>query len=588
MERVLNMTNNILFASKPLKNNILNGRVLLIGSWLIDSFKSIYQDQEFSVAEYHWDDRLKLNEDYLYLDDLIEKLLAELAVALNNTHGVDYSIRFWRILIGPWLINFTQIVFDRWEVAKTTMSQYAISEVVFSSSNSLKITVYDMESFKEHYLKDPWNEYIFLDIFKYAYPSYVKISEGLQKQNFCQSVPVIRKFSVKNYISGILTRINRFFGNEKLFIYSSDMPTIFRIFIYLRNFQFPFNFSRLKSQKFKENLKLRKSITLSTLGLEGFEAYIRDTIPRHIPTLYLEGFSWLFCNALEQPWPKEPKVIFTATGYESDEIFKIWTAIKVEKGSCLIISQHGGNIGSAKWNSYEQHELRIADKYFSCGWSSENRKVFPLGFMKEFGKRERVINKNGGLLLVSGVMPRYSYILTNSTISYNQVESCLKDQYKFVQSLDHQIFDRLIIRLFQPDWEWNQLNRWQNVITGANYDLGYGSISTLYYSCKICVATYNSTTLLETMSLNIPTIIFWNPDHWALREEAIPFFSMLKGVGIFHDSPLSASKKVNEVWGNVDHWWYLPETQHARAKFCENFAMKPIKIIDTLQHALLN
>ena len=34
------------------------------------------------------------------------------------------------------------------------------------------------------------------------------------------------------------------------------------------------------------------------------------------------------------------------------------------------------------------------------------------------------------------------------------------------------------------------------------------------------MGTYNATTYLETFSINMPSILFWNPYHWEINENA--------------------------------------------------------------------
>ena len=55
--------------------------------------------------------------------------------------------------------------------------------------------------------------------------------------------------------------------------------------------------------------------------------------------------------------------------------------------------------------------------------------------------------------------------------------------------------------------------------------------------------------------MNVPTVIFWNPNDWQLRDSAIPFFDMLKLVGILHDTPKSAADHINAIWEDVGLWW---------------------------------
>jgi putative transferase (TIGR04331 family) len=82
--------------------------------------------------------------------------------------------------------------------------------------------------------------------------------------------------------------------------------------------------------------------------------------------------------------------------------------------------------------------------------------------------------------------------------------------------------------------------------------------------------------------MNMPTIIFWNPNHWELREGIQPFFDLLKEVGIYHETPESAAKQINKIWGAIDNWWFDSRTQLARLKFCEKFAHSPEKPLDKL------
>ena len=90
--------------------------VLFLGEWCrIFSRRRQWEGLDAEVVPYHWSDRKKVETDRVYLWDLHERLLVDLARKLNGIHGVDHGTRYWRILIGPWLGYFTQTLFDRWE-----------------------------------------------------------------------------------------------------------------------------------------------------------------------------------------------------------------------------------------------------------------------------------------------------------------------------------------------------------------------------------------------------------------------------------------------------------------------------------------
>jgi putative transferase (TIGR04331 family) len=92
---------------------------------------------------------------------------------------------------------------------------------------------------------------------------------------------------------------------------------------------------------------------------------------------------------------------------------------------------------------------------------------------------------------------------------------------------------------------------------------------------------------LESLSANIPTIIYWNPRYWELRSSAIEDFLLLERAGIFHVSPESAAKKINEVWDDVDVWWKSEDVQSARQYICNKYAKKNPNLLTDLKRLFL-
>ena len=89
-----------------------NKPILFLGEWCKRfSRKKNWNKLDSETLKYHWDDRDKLREDYSYLQEQHEVLLRDLSKQLNKIHKKNYSIRYWRILIGPWLGYFTQVLF---------------------------------------------------------------------------------------------------------------------------------------------------------------------------------------------------------------------------------------------------------------------------------------------------------------------------------------------------------------------------------------------------------------------------------------------------------------------------------------------
>ena len=87
------------------------------------------------------------------------------------------------------------------------------------------------------------------------------------------------------------------------------------------------------------------------------------------------------------------------------------------------------------------------------------------------------------------------------------------------------------------DYDWNQYNR----LINFSKSIKFYSKSINYYKAlensRICVSGHNSTTFVESIYFNIPTIIFWDTNTSPIRDSFNPIFNELEKVGIFHKSP---------------------------------------------------
>lgn len=556
--------------------------VLFLGEWCrLYNRRSAWENRDAVVAPYHWDDREKLHKDYLYLQALYEVLLVELAAKLNAVHGVNHSVRYWRIIVGPWLGYFIQMLFDRWAMLRQVVRYNDISGVRVVHRNDEQLVPNDMAAFSTLFLGDAWNESIYgqildwmeipveeVDATNSVYPSpstHATVSSAHRlKRSLAQ---------VASKISGVLCRDNEFFLISSYLGVTQDMlfqakigqiPKLWR--------PVPVPITSVDRAKRQWQLPTPNSNA-------DFPTLARALISRHIPTAYLEGYRALETLTANLPWPKRPKAIFTSNSFSADDVFKAWAAEKVECGSPLVIGQHGGNYGMALWGFTEDHQIAIADRFITWGWSqSDQRKVTPGGNFKGFS--HACADKTGTALLVEMVLPRYSYHMYSVPMAAGQWSDYFADQCRFVQALPEGLRNQLLVRLFPQDWGYGQHQRWESRFPTIKLDQGVQPMASLLKKTRLYISSYNATTYLESLSLNFPTIMFWNPKHWELRESASPYFDKLKSVGIFHETPESAARQMAAVWDDVSGWWQSAAVQSVRQEFCERYAHIPEKPLD--------
>lgn len=562
--------------------------VLFLGEWCKRyNRKKKWEKLNSKVAIFHWDDRKKLYEDYQYIDTLYESLLAELSQKLNQIHSTEYSLRYWRIIVGPWLGFFIQMLFDRWSMLSESIEKKECKNCIILERDPIMAIPNSMEHFLKLCIADFWNEAIYGELLEKYFSKLIKIEKitPLNKnKNENNNQQIGWMDELKQKLKKFVFRVSEIFPNEcDYFFISSYLPLKFDLLLQVRLRQFPRMWRAKKIPLLKPDMKKRQwQLDCNEINISSFEVVVRNLIPLHIPTCYLEGYDPLVKILDLMPWPKNPKLIFTSNSFISDDIFKAWAAKKVEKNIPLVIGQHGGNFGMNPFSFQEEHQIKIATKWLSWGWSDFSRpKITPIAMLKNL-EISVTYNPNGGALMVEMTSPRYSYHLYAGPIAGQWIEY-FDDQNIFLNALPDRLREKVVLRLDHNDYGWDQNNRWKEKMPEINIDSSNLSISKLVEKNRLYISTYNATTYLESLTWNIPTIIFWSPKYWEIKDNVKPYFELLQSVGIFHETPESAAKQMIMVWDNISDWWESDEVQSARKIFCNQFALIPSKPMSGLE-----
>ena len=200
----------------------LNDAVLFLGEWCrIYSRKERWSKMNADILPYHWDDRNKLYNDYQYLNSLYEDTLNNTKEQLNRIHDVDYSLRYWRILIGPWLAYFMQMVFDRWAMLNFAFKSYNLDycKILLTVDNTFIPN--DFRDFDNMCIDDKWNEMIYGQLLEEYWKNHIDFEyitiKNDQVENTYRDNGLIRS-SLSNLKQSFLSAINKY----KYWMNSSD------------------------------------------------------------------------------------------------------------------------------------------------------------------------------------------------------------------------------------------------------------------------------------------------------------------------------------------------------------------------------
>lgn len=505
-----------------------------------------------------------LNKNFLYLLKVYEFLLKELSTILNKFHNLSYSVESWRIIIGPWLFEFISIMHHNFKKIDHINSNYLIKYVEIAKFKN-----------KNYYFKN-YNDFVCLsttdEFNNQVYEDLLKDFKNIKVKYFFH--PKKKKKIRGRFLNFILSFLDYFFAftniffNRKFFFHETYFNHFIKWLLEIRLGQFP---SYYKSSEFKVlylNKKFRKKEII--YHPDKFINILSNLIFKYIPVSYLENFNKYRKEAKILNWPKNPKIIFSSNSFFHDDFFKIWLAKKKENFKTKFISgQHGGGFFIDKFNFYELHQQKISDKILTWGYK-KNFTHKPMFNFKTLLKKNK-FNPEGSLLMVDYELPRFPWwSLMHSNFSSH---SHLYNKINFIKKLNNNISSKLILRPYPYNFKWYTLDKLKEIFKFIKIDINknfYNSLNNI----RICVFNLNSTLFLETLNLNLPTIIYFDPKQDLIRNNAKYYFDLLKEVNIYFDSSTSAAEHLNNIWSQVDKWWYNKKTQNAINNFCRRFSKR--------------
>lgn len=547
--------------------------IAFLGEWCRPpARRAVWQALDATVLPYHWDDREKFFRDYLLLEGVYERILAQLSRQLGRLHGVTENVRHWRIIIGPWLRFFIDAVFDRYESMRMAAESAGVDDTWVLRYDLTDWVPADFNEFYSQFTSDSWNHIVCAESIRSLALPHTMRDEGLRARPIAESpsnrVKQAARAALDAYAQVLPDRFNR------VVFVDVGIPRrqLWRLQRALG--QLPYLKSPVVRTPFGQPDQRRRELLGDHDGATPFERLLDPLLRAWIPRAYVENFSQLRAAALEA-FPHDPRVIATGTAYQQNEGFKAWAAHHVMRGIPLVVVQHGGNMGIARFNQTEDHQVRIADAFTSWGWTRDGHaSVQPMPSLK-LADTKSVANNGGDVLVTLASYPRYFYC-HYSIPAAGQVLEYVHDQIRFVGAVSAELSPSVKLRLDPSEFGWDIPGLLTRAGFGGSIEPLLGELSDRLNGCRISVSTYNATVFLETLAANFPTLVFFDPNRFETRAEAQPMMNRLRQAGILHDTPEGAARALNAIGADVQEWWQGTEVQRARAEFCDQYARRSI------------
>ena len=564
-----------------------NNQIVFVSESAIINYKNgdHIKYKHFKVNKPRWNDKNIFEKDFNYLLIIYERYLSILSKKLNKLHNKNFSLRFWRVLIGPWLSTFIHIYFDRWNNVKSSIKNNKIDKFIYLQLSMEDFIPYDNKNFINYTQNDLWNQYLYQNIvinfLKKKQIDIVETNKNFVKKKLDESI--LNKIEKKDFFQSFKNSFLKglsFIDVRSYDYFFYDTYLGFKNEFYLsRKFnQLPTILNSQKSFKIKNiDVGLRNQIKNFCLGENFFEQNLIETISLFIPKIFIENFQDLEDFSKKENLPQKPKVIFTSGSLWYDTKISYHVAKSLENKAKLIYGQHGGCIGMVKYHWPEQHEIKISNHYLTWGWNNKsNNKIKRFYFLK---KSKNIISQQKDLLIPLRVRKRYFHSLESSsgTETYSDYINNLSI---ILKKLNKNVLEKTILRLPYKSLIIRDIDYFSTLEKRYKFYCE----NSFYEAChrsKLVLHTSNSTPFLETISSNIPSILIFDKIKNPIRHDCENIFNKLFEKNIVFYDFKKAAKFINSIWpNNIDSWWQKKTTQKVINIFNDRFARKDNFIVD--------
>lgn len=547
----------------------IGGDRLFLGPWCLAG-KGKNSSKRPSLVPSPWRPSVKIKESDRLCHDIYESILPELCVRLNLLHEVSYPQTYWRVLIGPWLMYFISVFYERYRRIENAFTLFPDIYTYALPRSLCKIAVadtYDFANIRGKMTDDHYNLKLFSLITRHLYtdkvvdinidalkPEKAPSKTGWLAKELFYNVKRLKDLFCRPDI--ILSDMYHFSPAHILSLELKARPNT----VIFENF----NSGPISAESDNYLGELRKALRLEETD-DAFRDLLGRALSEAMPLCYVENFKKYKDNVKA----KKVKAVGSAVGWYFNENFKFMAAESLLNGSKLMDFQHGGGYGMYLSSFPEDISLE-KDAFYTWGWRAvNNKKTIPLPNPRLSDLKNTHKQDVDNILLVGNNVHKYLCRFT-SVFTPDDVAQYFADKKRFFCSLNEKAKGELLYRPYQ-EVGWHEAKTVKELIPGIRL-LPDGGLMPWLQKSKLVVIDYLCTTNLEALVINVPTIWFWDFNTNLVRPEVEKDFAMLIEAGILYAGPEEAAKKVNDIYDDPLGWWRDPKVQMARDVFCEKFA----------------
>ena len=561
------------------EDRCLNNDVHL-GLWCLSELER--DDQELLTSkvipyslgggEFHREAKKATDECYRILLPIISK-------ALNDKSTNNYPIKFWEIIVGSWLRQYVDILYERYSTLLNAKDELNGDVEVALIGEKYETIPFDSDKYSVALFSDKLNHQIYGQIIKARNLFKSVICLNSQETNHTVGRKKRNKYLLK--FAGLLSQFIA--QNGQVLITKSYLDYKVLLSGVIDRIWVPLIYCPKYYSNNDDVDREGRRVDFSTKKLmfdDDFTKLALELLGRNIPIVFYEELNNLLKEAY-RTLPKKMKILITANPNALGELGKCWVAIRGHNNSCkYYVMQHGSNYGQSEVITDEDVELAVSTKYLSGGWGNDKCSIIDntccvsrLSGIGAFRDNKTPIKSNNQFLLILASMPRYYYTGWSAPQGpmFERYLSNLSSLYKY---LEDDTKNKIVCRDYTYDYGWNDKEYLTKIGFKFPKEGRRKSLNGLMKNSALNIFTYNSTAVMEAFASNYISCCYWDPEDWTWRRGADNDLAMLEGVEIYHRSVESLANFLNKHRSNdsLMEWWSSDDVQYVKNTFCKKYA----------------
>ena len=552
-------------------------------------------------ADYVINNAYDFNAQWKDVEHRYRKYIDILSLRLNMIHGTNYSMEFWSKAFSLGLLRLI-----------TTLHQSFITfERNFNSTNCVckilsKNSFKTVNTFEEQraFINASWHgqEQIFSLYINYFYPDlfeefdYNKVNSKNEIDLAGKLIGLFKRILNANIFLSIFNKLllsyNLVNRNSTVglmgcyFSWRHIMSLLLGSLGKIASIQIP---TLPFTTEFNE--ASRKVLTETDHGMDRFDRFFFYSLKYLMPKIFIESFANIKRDHIRLLHlnPKLKYIISEAwLGASSINLFRAF-AYEI-RGVKTLYNEHNcffhpfvGDIVSLKAD--------LVDLYLTLGWKTDDKRFLQSASLFEFKTKISTSKKYRILYVSYPICASYTYYSS----FYSNWERGAMKHISFVKSFFNSISNDLKseisyrgypkdynISLFRFDKESILKKHLEGVEHLESMKFKGDSCKQQMASAHLVVIDSPSTSYLESLIMNIPTIFFFDPDSKFLSDKHSDFFDDLIVAGIAHTTPHSAAEHLTAVYQDPQKWWSSDHTQALKDGWLKRNLGKPEVMINFL------